>query len=112
MKKKILFLLLATSISIFGHSQKHTSSLSVFSDQFDNGFQNKGWSGVFVKANEEKKSGDYGLKAAYFPEKEWGTMKLVASEPISISDYNYLSFWVKGADTDKKITIFINGASE
>lgn len=109
--------LLSSLVSIVSYGQNASnvepdSVLAVFTDQFENGFKNKGWGGVFEITSDKKRVGKQSIKSAFSPEKEWGTMKLVTLAPVELKKYNFLSFWIKGADSAKKVTIFMNGGNE
>lgn len=88
-----------------------SKAITVFSDQFDNNFENWGWGGTFEAAAENIITGSKSLKAAYDPGGTWGGMQL-GNGAVHLSGQKYFTFWAKGADVDKNVKFYLNWTGE
>lgn len=83
-------------------------ALTVYSDQYDNNFQNWGWGGDYNGANTaDKISGANSMIAAFDPNGTWGGLQ-IGNGNLNVSGKKYFSFWIKGADTDKELQVTLN----
>lgn len=83
-------------------------ALTVYSDQYDNSFQNWGWGGDYNgSTTADKISGANSMVAAFDPNGAWGGLQ-IGNGNLNVSGKKYFSFWVKGADTDKQIQATLN----
>lgn len=86
-------------------------ALTVYSDQYDNNFQNWGWGGDYNgSTTADKISGANSMVAAFDPNGAWGGLQ-IGNGNLNVSGKKYFSFWVKGADTDKQIQATLNWGS-
>ena len=81
----------------------------VFDDALQNNFQDWGWGGTYTASTEEKITGLKSFKGAYDPGGSWGGIQL-GNGSLSLATEKYYSFWTKGADIDKNVTVSINWA--
>lgn len=84
-----------------------SKALQVFSDELMNGFQSWSWGGDFASSTDTYITGAKSMKAAFDPAGSWGGLQL-GGGTIDITGYKYFSFWAKGADVDKQLTLHIN----
>ena len=68
-----------------------------------------GWSIAYSTSNAFSISGSNSLKAEYSG--SWGGLQLHLKTPVSLADYKYVTFWIKGADVDKVISFNFNWAN-
>lgn len=87
-------------------------AITVFTDQLNNGFESWSWGGTFEPSTDFIVSGTKSMKAAFDPTGTWGGMQLGNGGSINIADYRYFSFWIKGADIEKKFQFWINWGNQ
>ena len=87
-------------------------AVAVFTDDFMNGFQSWSWGGTFEPSTDFFITGTKSCKAAYDPSGTWGGLQMGNGGSIDVSACRYFSFWVKGADVDKKIQFWINWGNQ
>lgn len=76
----------------------------VFKDAFGAGIDDWSWGTANSVSTENVKSGTTALKVAY--NGTWGGLSLHFGTPVSLSAYKYVSFWIKGASVEKKLSNF------
>lgn len=76
----------------------------VFKDAFGAGIDDWSWGTVNSVSAENVKSGATALKVAY--NGTWGGLSLHFGQAVTISSYKYVSFWIKGASVEKKLSNF------
>ncbi|HOW31392.1 MAG TPA: IPT/TIG domain-containing protein, partial [Bacteroidales bacterium] len=87
-------------------------ALQVFSDDLMNGFQSWSWGGTYEPSTDVAISGPKSMKAAFDPSGTWGGLQLGNNGSINIADYKYFTFWIKGADVEKKFQYWINWGNQ
>ena len=87
-------------------------AFGIFKDDLGAGIDNWSWGGTYTPSAENSITGAKGLKAEYDAGGAWGGLYLHPSTPISLAGYSFLSFWVKGADVDKQVTLNINWSKQ
>ncbi|NBA74160.1 cell shape determination protein CcmA [Emticicia sp. ODNR4P] len=81
-----------------------------FKDNFADGIDNWSWGGDFTASTKNVWTGTRSLEAAY--NGSWGGLALHSSAGISTAGVNYLTFWAKGADIDRQVSIKVNWATD
>ncbi|RYD87123.1 MAG: cell shape determination protein CcmA [Sphingobacteriales bacterium] len=79
---------------------------TMFTEDYDNGFQNASWASASISTTEAK-SGSNSFKMTY-PAGNWTQFGFGWSDiPKSVeTEYNYLTFWIKGASKDYSLYIW------
>jgi hypothetical protein len=86
------------------------AALKIFTDSLVNPAQNWGWGGTYTNSTDNIVTGTAGLKAAYDPAGTWGGLQIGMGTELPIpAGTRYFTFWAKGADVDKKVTVNIKG---
>jgi hypothetical protein len=87
-------------------------SFSFFTENFDNGIQDWSWASTHQASNEQAFMGTKSIKAIY-GSGGWQAISLHRNDPkIAVSDYKYLTFYVKGGTADQQFEVFSeNGGS-
>jgi hypothetical protein len=86
------------------------NNLRLFTEGWDSGFENWSWGLDQFVVTDEAVSGTKALKLAYIG--AWGGMQMHRPVPINLTPYSFLSFWVKGDATDRKIKVTVNWAKD
>jgi len=79
----------------------------VFDEALQNGFQDWGWGGSYTASTDDKITGLKSFKGAYDPSGSWGGIQLGGGN-INITTEKYFTFWAKGADIDKNVSVNLN----
>lgn len=87
-------------------------ALPVFTDGLMNGFESWSWGGTFETSSDYAVTGTSSMKAAYDPAGTWGGLQLGNGGSINVTEYRYFTFWVRGADVEKKMQFWINWADQ
>lgn len=87
-------------------------AIPVFTNAFMNGFESWSWGGTYEPSTDYSVTGGISLKAAFDPAGSWGGLQLGNGGSINVTDCKYFTFWVKGADVEKKIQFKINGVNQ
>lgn len=86
------------------------ATAQIFTDDYMNPAQNWSWGGTYTPSADYTITGAKSLKAAYDPGGTWGGLQIGMGSELTIpSGTKYFSFWAKGADTDKDVTLDIKG---
>lgn len=82
----------------------------VFTNDFVTPAQSWSWGGTFAASTEESVTGGASLKAAYDPGGSWGGLQIGMGSELQLPvGTKYFTFWVKGADAEKKVKLEIKG---
>lgn len=82
----------------------------VFTNDFVNPAQSWSWGGTFSASSEESVTGGASLKAAYDPGGTWGGLQIGMGSELQLpAGTKFFTFWVKGADVEKKMKLEIKG---
>lgn len=86
------------------------ATVQVFTDDLVSPAQNWSWGGTYTPSADDIVTGSKSLKAAYDPSGSWGGLKIhMGSEVTLPSGTKYFTFWAKGADEEKKVTVQVLG---
>ncbi len=86
------------------------NNFGFFKDDFGPGIDNWSWGGNFTASTTNPWTGTKALEAAY--NGSWGGLALHSSSGVSLAGVNYLTFWAKGADVDRQISIKVNWSTD
>lgn len=82
----------------------------IFTNDFVNPAQSWSWGGTYSASADDFVTGGKSLKAAYDPAGTWGGLQIgMGSELPLPAGTKYFTFWVKGADVEKKVKLEIKG---
>ncbi|HRO44295.1 IPT/TIG domain-containing protein [Agriterribacter sp.] len=85
-------------------------ALQIFTNDFVNPAQSWSWGGTYSASADDFVSGGKSLKAAYNPAETWGGLQIgMGSELPLPAGTKYFTFWVKGADVEKKVKLQVQG---
>lgn len=87
-------------------------AVQVFTDVLKNGFESWSWGGTFEPSSDYVICGTSSMKAAFDPAGTWGGLQLGNGGSIDITGCKTFSFWVRGAEEEKKIQFWINWADQ
>ena len=76
----------------------------IFKDALDANINDWSWGTLNSVSNVNVKSGTASWKVAY--NGTWGGVQLNFTQPVDLTPYKYVSFWIKGAAVDKNIAKF------
>ncbi len=79
---------------------------TIYKDGFNPIVDNWSWSMNITDNTTNWITGTKGMEAAYTG--DWGGMQLHLQTPLNLAPYKEVSFWVKGADVEKKVRFFLN----
>jgi len=83
---------------------------AVFTDDFVDPAQSWSWGGTYAPSTDDFITGTKSLKAAYDPTGSWGGLQIgMGSELTLPAGTKYFTYWTKGADVDKQVTVEIKG---
>ena len=87
-------------------------AFAMFTDGFGTGIQDWSWASTHQASTEQMFMGTKALKAVY-GSGGWQAISLHRDDPkIIVSDYQYLTFWVKGGNASQQFEVFSeNGGS-
>lgn len=102
-----LFLVLALSLSPFNRIAT-AADLSIYSDALGTNWSNWSWGTTLnFSATTAVQSGSYAISASYTS--GWGALYLHSSQPVDLSGYEKLRFWIHGGSTgNQKLRIVAN----
>jgi hypothetical protein len=107
-----------TTLDITNVSGKMTTSQTfvnvdaaygIFKDAINANIENWSWSTNVTSSTQNVLLGANSLKVEYTG--SWGGVQLHLKTPLDISPYKTVSFWVKGADDERKISFGLNWAN-
>lgn len=85
-------------------------AVQVFTNDFVDPAQSWSWGGTFAASADEFVTGGKSLKAAYDPGGTWGGLQIGMGAELQLpAGTKYFTFWVKGADVEKKVKLEIKG---
>ncbi len=87
-------------------------TLPFFIEEWASGVESWGWGGEFKSSSDYSITGGKSLKAALDPGGSWGALSMHSNAGVQLSGNSYISFWIKGADVEKKFKYMINWGSE
>lgn len=82
---------------------------AIFKDALNANFEDWSWSLTNTAVTTDKITGTASWQSAYSG--DWGGMQLHAKTPVDLAPYKFVTFWIKGADVEKKITFNFNWAN-
>lgn len=86
------------------------ASLPLFVDSLVTPAENWSWGGAYKSSTDNIVTGNASLKAEYDPAGAWGGFKIHMGSPVAIpAGTKYFTFWARGADVDKKVTVQVTG---
>jgi hypothetical protein len=83
---------------------------AVFKDALHADWEDWSWSLTNSPSTSDKISGTASLQAAYGG--AWGGMQLHAKVKAALAPYKYVTFWIKGADVEKKMKFNFNWTND
>lgn len=87
-----------------------TQALAIFKDDYIDPAQNWSWGGTYTPSADDSISGSKSLKAAYDASGSWGGLQIGMGSELSLpAGTKYFTYWAKGADVDKQVTVQIKG---
>lgn len=87
-----------------------TNNFQLFTESWDSGFENWSWGVEQSVVTNNAVSGTRALKVDYIG--AWGGVQMHRPAPINLTPYSFISFWVKGDATARKIKLTINWAKD
>ena len=86
------------------------NATGIFLDDFVNNAQSWSWGGTYDPSTDDAITGAKSLKAAYDPTGTWGGLQIgMGSELTLPAGSKYFTFWAKGSDVDKQVTLTVKG---
>lgn len=86
------------------------NTYGIFKDAFPSGMDDWSWSLTNSTSANNIVAGSASLQAAYLG--DWGGMQLHWGTPIDLTPYKYVTFYIKGADVDKKMKFNFNWTND
>jgi hypothetical protein len=86
------------------------AAYGIFKDELGAGIDNWSWSLNIDPTTEDKITGTASMKAEYTG--GWGGMQLHWGAPVNLAEYKYVTFWIKGADVEKKMKFNFNWTND
>lgn len=83
-----------------------TNAYPIFLDTQPANVDYWGWSIAYSTSKDFVVNGTGALKAEYTG--SWGGLQLHMKSAVNLTDYKYVTFWVKGAETDRVISFNLN----
>lgn len=87
-------------------------TIPFFIEEWATGVESWGWGGEFKSSADVSVTGAKSLKAALDPGGSWGALSMHSNAGAQLSGNSYISFWIKGADVEKKFKYMINWGTE
>lgn len=85
-------------------------ALQIFTNDFVDPAESWSWGGNFSASEDDFITGGKSLKAAYDPAGTWGGLQIGMKSELPLpAGTKYFTFWVKGADVEKKVKLEIKG---
>jgi hypothetical protein len=86
------------------------ATLRIFTDSLVKPAESWSWGGTYTNSTDNIVTGSKSLKAAYDPAGTWGGLQIGMGTELPIpAGTRYFTFWAKGADVEKKVTVNIKG---
>jgi hypothetical protein len=86
------------------------AAYAIFKDEPNANFSDNSWSLTNTVSTVDKITGTASWQAAYGG--SWGGMQLIAKTKVNLAAYKYVTFWIKGADVEKKMKFNFNWAND
>lgn len=86
------------------------AAYAIFKDELNANFNDNSWSLTNTVSTADKITGTASWQAAYGG--SWGGMQLVTKTKVNLAAYRYVTFWIKGADVEKKMKFNFNWVND
>lgn len=86
------------------------AAYAIFKDEPNANFNDNSWSLTNTVSTADKITGTASWQAAYGG--SWGGMQLIAKTKVNLAAYKYVTFWIKGADVEKKMKFNFNWVND
>lgn len=86
------------------------AAYAIFKDELNTNFNDNSWSLTNTASTADKITGTASWQAAYSG--SWGGMQLITKTKVNLAQYKYVTFWIKGADVEKKMKFNFNWTND
>jgi hypothetical protein len=86
------------------------AAYAIFKDELNTNFNDNSWSLTNTPSTADKITGTASWQAAYSG--SWGGMQLITKTKVNLAQYKYVTFWIKGADVEKKMKFNFNWTND